>query len=72
MSRVLCGKCGGQLYPVTIALPCICVLVSSIKGLRARGYDYESAANDKLRLRRPDGSVVSEENFALELDRLGG
>jgi hypothetical protein len=71
MSKVLCYRCGGQIYPPTEDKDhsCICELVDFMLELHKIGYKYETSGEDGIRMRRPDGSIVNENIFEEELEK---
>lgn len=72
MSKVLCYRCGGQIYPTPINKDssCVCELVDFMIDLHRFGYKYETSGENGMRMRRPDGSVVCENIFEEELRKI--
>ncbi|GEM_PF-5081305 len=77
---IRCRTCGGLIYPLEGDPgapdpydPCSCDVIRNVKDLREHGYtDAPEArfAGGPLKLRRPDGTIVSEEDFGLEIECL--
>lgn len=77
-----CSSCGGIVHPLKSDFVdpskhkfCGCDAIQNLRDLRSFG--YKDAPETRFfggpyAMRRPDGTIVSEEDFSLELERLLG